>query len=103
MSSESKKKRGESGITKAKNSPFRINGWPPDWQARRRGVYQVPGSHSSGSTTMRGMLGGVLAQALGYRMVGDFDRIMAHAQARCTHPLLTDDDRDEEVTLAKAA
>lgn len=102
MSSESKKKRGESGISKAKSSPFRLNGRPPDWMARSRGVFQVPGAASSGSTTMRGILGGVLAATLGYKMYGNYERMMAHAQARCTHALFVDNEQ-ESAELSKVA
>lgn len=92
MSAEGKKKRGIAGLAKAQSSPFRLNGWAPDWDARARGVYRGGGSPSSGSTTMRGMLGGVLAERMGYRMGGDYDRMLAHAQSRCTHPLFVDDE-----------
>lgn len=92
MSAEGKKKRGAAGVTNAQNSPFRMNGWAPDWMARRDGVYRVPGAASSGSKTMRGIVGGILAQNLGLgNMVGDYDLAIGHAQLRVTHPDLTID------------
>ncbi len=95
MSSESKKKRGASGQTNAKNNPWRINGWAPDWQARARGVNRVPGASSSGSTLMRGILGGVIVQILGRgNMVGDYEMAIDHAQARVTHPYLQTDEAE---------
>ena len=85
------KKRGISGKSNAENSPYRLNGLPPDWQARKLGVYRQNGAASSGSTTMRGFVGGMLAEAMGYPMAGStaiYERMLAHAERRVTHPLL---------------
>ncbi len=65
MSAESKKKRGESGISKAKSSPWRLNGWPADWQARRVGAHHHGPAPHNNSTMLRGFVGGVLVQRLG--------------------------------------
>lgn len=65
MSSESKKKRGESGQKNAQSIPFRGNGLPPDWEAKARGVYRHPADHT-GTHMVRGAIGGFLAAALGY-------------------------------------
>lgn len=92
MSAEGKKKRGESGLAKAKNSPFRLNGRPVDWAARQAGAFNVAPAASSGSVTMRGLLGGLIAARLfGRPLMGNegiFDRMIAHAQKRVTHDLL---------------
>lgn len=98
MSSESKKKRGEAGQTKGQTAPFRLNGLPPDWAARKAGVFHARPAPSSGSTTMRGILGGVFAKARGHEMFGRsdiYDLMIAHAQSRCTHPLLCDEAENE--------
>lgn len=93
MSAATKSKRGEAGQAKAKANPFRINGWQPDWNARRLGCHHVPPATSGGSTTMRGMLGGVLAERLGMGSIfgSRLEQMLAHAQARCTDPLLKDE------------
>lgn len=100
MSAEGKKKRGIAGMTKAQSIPHRHNGWPEDWQARAIGAYRGAGAPSSGSTTMRGVIGGILASHLGYPMYGNLDHVVGHAIDRCTHPLLTDSASDD---LAEAA
>lgn len=96
MSAESKKKRGEAGVAKAKANPWRINGWPADWAARRIGVHSAPPARSSGSTTMRGIVGGMLVARLGrgefYGNISRYDLMIEHAQGRCTHPMLRDDE-----------
>lgn len=85
MSAEGKKKRGASGLMNAKISPFRMNGRAPDWMARSMGAYRTQPAASSGSTFMRGLLGGVIVQALGRGdMVGDYEKKIAHAQTRVT-------------------
>lgn len=90
MSSEGRKKRGAAGVTNAKNSPWRMNGRPPDWMARSVGAFRSPPADSSGSVLMRGMVGGVIAQNLGLgNMVGEYERRLAHAQQRVTSPWLT--------------
>lgn len=87
MSAEGKKKRGASGLSNAQTTPFRLNGRPPDWQARSAGCFATAGAPSSGSTTMRGLLGGIICQNLGLgNMVGDFERLLTHAEKRCRHP-----------------
>lgn len=59
-----KKKRGESGKRNAETSPFRLNGLPMDWAARRVGALNgAPTSHS-GSTLVRGVHGGMVVEAL---------------------------------------
>jgi len=86
-------KRGIAGAAHGASAPFRINGWAPDWQAKARGAYQVTKAPSSGSRTMQGLVGGFLAEALGYgKVIGDYERAVAHAQTRVTHELLRDDD-----------
>lgn len=91
MSSESKKKRGLSGQAKARTSPFRLNGLPVDWYARKVGAYSVGPAHSGGSTLMRGLLGGVIVAHLGYgKIFGDYERKISHAQTRVSNPLLRD-------------
>lgn len=88
-----KAKRGVAGQTNARNNPFRLNGWPPDWQARRIGAHRGPMAISSGSRLMRGLVGGALAQLLGYGdLHGDYERAFEHAQKRVTHPLLRMDE-----------
>ena len=89
MSAEGKKRRGESGKANAEASPFRLNGFAADWQARRAGVYQNPASISGGSTFMRGMVGGALVEAMGFGASTCREDRMAHATSRCTHPMLT--------------
>jgi hypothetical protein len=91
MSAEGKKKRGIAGVANAAAKPWRINGWAPDWYARKIGATHGKPAPSSGSTTMRGIIGGLLAERLGHPMVGRFDVMIGHAQSRCTHPMLTDD------------
>lgn len=89
MSSESKKKRGESGRAKAAISTFRLNGRHPDWQARSAGALGVRAAESGGSTLMRGILGGCCVAALGLGpLAGEYERRIGHAQSRVTHPLL---------------
>lgn len=93
MSAEGKKRRGESGMKNAESSPFRLNGMLPDWAARRQGCFQMRGSPSSGSRTLRGMMGGALAAAMGYPEHGEehmYELMMAHAFSRVSHPLLTE-------------
>ena len=91
MSAEGKKKRGAAGLTNAQNIPFRGNGRASDWKVRDLGCYRDGGSPSSGSVTMRGLLGGNIAAALGYEMYGNFsDKMVGHAIDRCTHSLLKD-------------
>ena len=92
MSSEGKKKRGASGLSNAQNSPLRLNGRPPDWQARSMGCHVSGAAKSGGSVTMRGILGGVIAAKLGFPMYGDYERLMSHALTRVTHPYLMGDD-----------
>lgn len=88
-------KRGESGLANAASKPFRINGWAPDWQARRLNVHTYSGAPSSGSKTMMGLLGGIMVEKLGLgRMRGDYERAVAHAQTRVTSPLLRLDDEE---------
>lgn len=104
MSTEGKKKRGEAGLSNAQNSPFRINGWRPDWAAAKAGAYSAPPAASSGSKTMRGILGGSLAEALGFSFAGSaaiYDRMIGHAAARCSHPLLRmPEESGEELRIA---
>jgi len=91
MSAEGKKKRGESGKKNAESSPFRMNGRPADWEARSRGCFQTRGAASSGSVTMRGLLGGMIAERMGYAMPGmpGIEYTLEHAASRVTHPALT--------------
>jgi len=92
MSAEGKKKRGEAGRSNAESSPFRINGWRPDWAAAKIGALAAPPAASSGSKTMRGILGGTIAAALGFSFAGQgaiYERMIGHAAARCSHPLLS--------------
>lgn len=91
MSSEGKAKRGTAGASNAKSIAHRTNGWPVDWYMRRIGAYQGAGAPSSGSTTMRGMLGGMLAEGMGFRLHGDanaYERMLAHAEPRCSSAIL---------------
>lgn len=92
MSAEGKKKRGISGVAKARSEPFRLNGWRADWQAHAQGCYNGPGSPSSGSVTMRGIIGGILAERMGFPMpdLPLLETKYAHAQSRVTHPLLVE-------------
>lgn len=93
MSAEGKSKRGASGQANAQANPFRTNGWPPDWAARRAGATHAKPAVSSGTLIMRGLVGGVMCQNLGMgNMVGDYERKIEHAQKRVTHPLLRLDD-----------
>ncbi|MBR1122138.1 hypothetical protein JQ628_11485 [Bradyrhizobium lablabi] len=90
-------KRGISGQANAASQPFRINGWAPDWQARKLNVNALSKAPSSGSRTMQGLVGGFLAESLGLgRVRGDYERAVAHAQTRVTHPLLRDDEQQRE-------
>lgn len=89
MSAEGKKKRGEAGQAHAKANPFRINGWAPDWAARRQNVYASPAARSGGATSMRGMLGGFLAAKLGFTIGGHearYEPMLEHAEKRVTSP-----------------
>lgn len=101
MSAEGKTKRGISGQRNAESSAFRLNGLAPDWQAQRMGVYRMGGAHSSGSKTMRGLLGGVLAARMGFPMYGEFERQVAHAQSRCTHDLFADEPHVDQLMAAE--
>lgn len=86
-------KRGISGQANAQSQPFRMNGFPPDWQARKYHVNALPHRPSSGSKSMVGIMGGVLAQNLGLgKMYGDYERIIADAQERVTSEILRIDD-----------
>lgn len=80
-----KGKRGESGKRKAASSPFRLNGWPMDWQAQRMGCKSVGSAASGGRTFVTGFFGGVLAEKLGYDMAGNdsyYEVMLAHAERR---------------------
>jgi len=65
MSAEGKKKRGESGQSKAKTAPFRLNGL-----AANRTVVACRGVQPdfTGANMVRGAIGGMLAAKLGYQM-----------------------------------
>ena len=63
MSAESKKKRGESGASKGKTAPFRLNGIPADHMVKK--LRGVPADHH-GTHMVRGAIGGLLAAKLGY-------------------------------------
>lgn len=90
MSADTKRRRGEAGRSKAESSPFRLNGLPSDWQARRMGAHRVPAAPSGGSTLMRGIVGGIWAEfAFGVPMPNLNDNRVAHAADRCTHSMLT--------------
>ena len=81
----------------AASQPFRMNGWAPDWQARKFNVNALPKAASSGSRTMVGLLGGILAENLGLgKMHGDYERAVAHAQTRVTSDILRDDEDRRE-------
>lgn len=86
MSAEGKKRRGETGKRNAETSPYRLNGWAPDWRARQIGVYQVTGSASSGAKQYRAIEFGYMLQSLGLGQVGGseaiYDRILSHAERR---------------------
>jgi hypothetical protein len=85
--SQKRKKRGAAGASHAQSIPFRGNGRMPDWMARGVGATHAPMATSGGSTTMRGLLGGIMAERLGLgKMVGDYDRLITHAERRCSHP-----------------
>jgi hypothetical protein len=57
--------------------------------ARSIGASRGQRAASSGSTLMRGLVGGLLAQALGLgAMNGNYELAFEHAQGRVTHPLL---------------
>lgn len=64
MSAEGKKKRGESGKKNAEHIPFRYGGSRCDYS-----TYLGRSNHPSGSTLVRGMVGGDLAAKLGYPAV----------------------------------
>jgi hypothetical protein len=68
--------------------------------ARQAGATSAPPAPSGGSVTMRGLLGGVMAERMGYRMVGDYDRLIAHAEKRCTHPYFRPAPAEEEIAEA---
>lgn len=87
MSTVSKSKRGDSGRSNAANSPYRLNGFVPDWQARKAGVHHVGPSASSGRKTLQGLMEGVWAEALGLRWRGAdplYERMVEHAEGRTT-------------------
>lgn len=92
-----KKARGEAGKRNAETNPFRLNGWAPDWQVQRLRAYTIGKAASSGSTTMRGLVGGILAAKLGHAFptLSNIERMIEHAQKRCTHPLFRDDDEPQ--------
>jgi len=55
---------------------------------------------------MRGLLGGALANNMGYAMFGRndiYELMIAHAQGRCTDPLLCDDPELQELQIQEAA
>ena len=60
-----KEEIGRRGATNALNKPFRLNGFSPNWQARACGATSAPPKHRAQSTFARGIVGGMLAQALG--------------------------------------
>ncbi len=65
MSAEGKKKRGASGVSKAKSSPFRLNGLKANrTEIALRGVQP----NHTGTHMVRGAIGGMLAAQLGYQM-----------------------------------
>lgn len=68
MSSEGKKKRGESGVSNAKHIPFRYHGGTINRPAYNPSkiALNVPGMDHGGSTMARGFVGGLLAARLGY-------------------------------------
>jgi hypothetical protein len=90
MSTEGKKKRGESGLKNVQSIPFRYGGKPCNLSPRIGNT-----NHHGGSTLVRGMVGGLLARSS--IPSGDFDfeisqrlvRLTNEAMARCTHPNLT--------------
>lgn len=86
MSAEGKKKRGAAGQTKAQTNPFRMNGWAPDWWARRAGAYHVTSAHSSGRKSITGLMGGVICERIGLgKFAGReaiYDRMIHHAEMR---------------------
>lgn len=98
MSAEGKKKRGMSGLANAASSPWRLNGYAPDWQARAMGVFQSPAAKSGGSSFMRGVYGGILAEMAGFGGFHVSDARLAHASDRCTHETFRD-----EIETTKAA
>lgn len=68
---------------------WRGNGRPADWMARRMGATHGKRAQSSGSTLMRGLVGGFIVQALGLgKPFGNYELAFDHAQTRVTHPLL---------------
>jgi len=66
VSQEGKQKRGTSGLRKAASIPFRHNGWPADWWARRAGATQVGPSVDGDAPFARGVIGGLLARVRGF-------------------------------------
>lgn len=81
-----KKKRGESGQANAANITFRKGGSKCNLSTKTGSS-----SHHSGSTFLRGMLGGSAAAALGFpaTITERMARFGDKAMERCTHPLIT--------------
>lgn len=61
MSSETKKHKGEAGVSNAENAPWRLNGRRADWMAAQIGCHKVPVRHSPHSRYMQAIYGGMIA------------------------------------------
>lgn len=84
MSAEGKKKRGESGLSNAKNIPFRYGGRPCNYSVRIGGARFHP--TGAGSRLVNACR---LSLALGYSLSDFLDRTASNAMIRCTSPHLT--------------
>ena len=75
MSSESKKKRGESGVSNAKSNPYRYIGGSHEnpvltLQAARQALRERPSNFKATAHYANGMMGGALAALLGFKFPG---------------------------------
>jgi hypothetical protein len=86
MSAEGKKKRGESGMSNAKNIPFRYGGNPCDYSITPRFCVS---RYGNGSLLVRAMiLGDMLAHRFGCSISTTQALRTEDAMRRCTHPEL---------------
>ncbi len=89
MSAEGKKKRGESGVSNAKNIAFRYGGSKCDYDERSR---PLSSRYGNGSLFVRAML---LGSMLGVKFSAPQTTVLCqdrvfNAMSRCTHPTLSE-------------
>lgn len=82
MSAEGKKKRGESGVSNAKNIAFRYGGSPCDFSTTIR---RTSSPYGAGSRLVQALRVGAM---LGHYPSGPLMTKADAAMSRCTHPQL---------------